>query len=218
MSNQKRQYRMTRRAEAERRTRLRITESTVALHQTLGPAHTSVSAVARRAGVRRSTVYRHFPDEHSMFSACSSYWMAANPFPDISGWKVIDDSGVRLMSALRELYAHYRRTDRMMSNILRDEATMPIVKQMLGGYRDYLGAARDVLMSGRGVREPARQQVRAAIGHALTFGTWRSLAHEQGLSDSQAAGLMCRLVAAAPGTSARRRTVLRNTLRNQTVR
>ena len=126
MSDQKRQYRMMRRAEAERRTRLRITESTVALHQTLGPARTSVSAVARRAGVRRSTVYRHFPDEHSMFSACTSYWMAANPFPDINCWKVIDDSGVRLMSALRELYAHYRRTERMMSNILRDEATMPM--------------------------------------------------------------------------------------------
>ena len=214
MTDQKRKYRMTRRAEAEQRTRLLITESTVALHQSLGPARTSVSAVARRAGVRRSTVYRHFPDEHSIFSACTSYWMAANPFPDMNRWKAIDDSGARLMSALTELYAHYRRTERMMSNILRDEATMPIVRQMLGGYRDYLGAARDVLMSGTGAREPARQQVRAAIGHALTFGTWRSLAREQGLSDSQAAGLMCRLVAAAPGTPARRRTVLRN----QTVR
>jgi len=218
MADQKRQYRMLRRAEAEQRTRLRITESTVALHATLGPARTSVSAVARRAGVRRSTVYRHFPDEHSLFSACTSYWTAANPFPDINRWKAIDNSAVRLTSALRELYAHYRRTERMMSNILRDEAAMPIVKRMLGGYRDYLCAARDVLMSGRGMREPARQQAFAAIGHALTFGTWRSLAHEQGLTDSQAAGLMCRLVAAAPGTSGRRRTTQRKPSRNLTVR
>jgi AcrR family transcriptional regulator len=218
MTDQKRQYRMMRRAEAEQRTRLRITESTVQLHGTLGPARTSVSAVARRAGVRRSTVYRHFPDEHSLFSACTSYWTAANPLPDINRWKAIDDSAVRLMSALRELYAHYRRTERMMSNILRDEATKPIVKRMLGGYRDYLCAARDALMSGRGVREPARREVCAAIGHALTFGTWHSLAREQRLTDSQAAGLMCRLVAAAPGTSARRRTTQRNPSRNQTVR
>lgn len=204
MADQKREYRMIKRAEAERRTRMRITESTVALHETLGPARTSVSAVARRAGVRRSTVYRHFPDEHSLFSACTSYWTAANPFPDMNRWKTIDDSAVRLMSALRELYAHYRRTEHMVSNILRDEATMPIVRRMLKGYRDYLSAARDALMIGRAVRQPARHQVFAAIGHALTFGTWRSLAREQGLTDSQAAGLMCRLVAAASGASTRR--------------
>lgn len=199
MTDQKRQYRMKRRAEAEQRTRLRITESTVELHGTLGPSRTSISAVAQRAGVRRSTVYRHFPDEASLFSACTSYWTAANPFPDVDGWVTIDDPAVRLMAALRELYAHYRRTERMMSNILRDEATMPIVKRMLGGYRDYLTAARDTLMNGRGLRGPAHQRVLAAIGHALTFGTWRSLAREQGLTDLQAADLMCRLVAAAAG-------------------
>ena len=84
-----------------------------------------------------------------------------------------------------------------MSNILRDEATMPILGRMLGGYRDHLTAARDTLMSGRGVRGPARRRVQAAVGHALTFGTWRSLAREQGLTDSQASGLMGRLIAAA---------------------
>lgn len=205
MADQKRPYRMLQRAEAERRTRLRITESTVALHGTLGPAHTSVSAVARHAGVRRSTVYRHFPDEHALFSACTSYWLEAHPFPDINRWTAIDDSAIRLMSALRELYAHYRRTERMMRNILRDEDTMPVVKRMLGGYRNYLSAARDALMSGSGVRGPARQQVLAAIGHALTFGTWHSLTREQGLTDTRAAGWMCHLVAAAPGLPARRR-------------
>jgi hypothetical protein len=61
------------------------------------------------------------------------------------------------MAALGELYAHYRRTERMMSNILRDEETMHIVKRMLGGYRDYLTAARDALKSGRRGRGRARQ-------------------------------------------------------------
>src|SRR5262249_18443489 len=162
MAGQKRKYRKKRRAEAEQRTRVRITESAVELHGMLGPARTSVSAVARHAGVRRSTVYRHFPDEHSLFAACTSYWMAANPFPDINRWKAIDDSAVRLGSALGELYAYYRRTERMMSNVLRDERTMPLVKRMLGGYRDYLSAARDALMIGRGVRGLARRQVCAA--------------------------------------------------------
>jgi AcrR family transcriptional regulator len=204
MADQKRKYRKMRRAEAEQRTRMRITESTVELHRTLGPAHTSVSAVARHAGVRRSTVYRHFPDEDSLFSACTSSWRASNPFPDINRWKAIDDSAARLTIALSELYAYYRRTERMMSNVLRDERTMPIVKRMLGGYRDYLDAARDALMIGRGVRGPARRQVLAAVGHALTYSTWHSLSREQGLTDSQAAGLMCRSVTSAPDTSARR--------------
>jgi AcrR family transcriptional regulator len=208
LTDQKRQYRMKRRAEAEQRTRLRITESAVELHGTLGPSRTSISAVAQRAGVRRSTVYRHFPDEASLFSACTSYWFAANPFPDLDGWATIDDPAVRLMAALRELYAHYRRTKRMMSNVLRDE-TMPIVRRMLGGYRDYLTAARDTLMSGRGVRGAAHQRVLAAIGHALTFGTWRSLARDQGLTDFQAADLMSRLVAAAAASSARPRAAKR---------
>ena len=217
MTDQKRQYRMRRRAEAEQRTRLRITESTVELHRTLGPARTSVSAVARHAGVRRSTVYRHFPDEHSLFSACTSYWTAANPLPDIGRWAAINDPAVRLTRALMELYGHYRRTERMMSSILRDEPTMPIVKRMLKAYRDYLSEARQALMSGRDVRGRAREQVLAAIGHALTFGTWRSLAREQGLTDSQVAGLICRVVATALGTSARRRATSRNPSRNQTV-
>src|SRR5258708_35777865 len=107
------------RAELEEATRLRLAESAADLHATLGPARTSISAVAQRAGVRRSTVYRHFPDEASLFFACTSYWMAAHPFPDVRRSVAIDDPAVRLMAALRELYAQYRRTERMMRNILR---------------------------------------------------------------------------------------------------
>ena len=68
MTDQKRTYRKRQRADAEAETRRRITESTVELHGTLGPSRTSISAVAQRAGVRRSTVYRHFPDERSNLS------------------------------------------------------------------------------------------------------------------------------------------------------
>ena len=197
MSDQRRPYRMRRRAELEQRTRQRITESTVELHGTVGPARTSISAVAERAGVRRSTVYRHFPDEAALFAACTSHWMAANPLPDIGRWAAIDDPDERLRRALQELYAHYRRTERMMENVLRDEATVSIVKRMLGGYRDYITAARGTLMGGRRVRGRERRRVLAAIGHALAFATWRSLVREQGLDDSQASELMCRLVLAA---------------------
>jgi AcrR family transcriptional regulator len=197
MTDQKRPYRMKRRAELEERTRRRITESAVELHGTVGPARTSISAVAAGAGVRRSTVYRHFPDEAALFTACTSHWMAANPLPQIERWAAIENPDERLRSALQELYAHYGRTERMMENVLRDEATMSIIKRMLGGYRDYIAAARDALMGGGRARGGERRRVLAAIGHALAFTTWRSLVREQGLGDSQATDLMCRLVASA---------------------
>jgi hypothetical protein len=85
----------------------------------------------------------------------------------------------------------------MLENIMRDEATTPNVKRMFRGFRDYVARAGDTLMPGRRTRGGARTRVRAAIGHALAFSTWRSLVREQGLDDGQAADLMCRLVAAA---------------------
>jgi AcrR family transcriptional regulator len=197
MSAQKRPYRMTRRAELEEETRTRITESTVALHEQLGPARTSISAVAERAGVRRSTVYRHFPDEAALFAACSSHWRAANPPPDLAAWAAIADPAARTEVALGDLYAFYRRTEAMYASLLRDEPVMPIVQRLLRGFHDYLKAIEGTLMAGRGLRGGAARRTRAAIGHAAAFPTWRSLTHDQGLSDGEAVALMCRLVAGA---------------------
>jgi AcrR family transcriptional regulator len=184
---------MRRRAELEEQTRRRITEATVELHGTLGPARTSISAIAERAGVRRSTVYRHFPDETSLFAACSAHFLEANPVPDIATWEQVHDPDVRLRVALGEFYARYRRTRGMLENILRDEPTMPVVARTFSRQRRYMAAAVDVLVAGR----DERPEVRAAIGHAVAFSTWRSLTVEQGLDDTAAAALMCRLVAAA---------------------
>jgi AcrR family transcriptional regulator len=202
MSDEKRSYTMRRRAELEEQTRRRITESAVALHGSVGPAQTSISALAEHAGVRRSTVYRHFPDEASLFAACSAHWLADNPVPDLGRWAAIADPDERLRSALAELYARHRRTETMMANLLRDEPTVPTVAEHLAGYHGYMAAAADVLMTGRKARGRRRARVRAAVGHALAFSTWRSLAREQGLADAEAVDLMCALVAAAPAERA----------------
>ena len=188
MTDQKRTYRMKARAEAQEATRLRITESAVALHGSLGPSRTSMSAVAEHAGVRRSTLYRHFPDEDALFDACSAHWAAQNPPPDPTPWTEIEDPAERLHTALGELYPWYRRSEQMISNILRDIA-MPVVAKNAVGFLAYLDAVHALLMKGRG----RSQATRAAIGHALAFTTWRSLAREQELSDRAAADLMCRL-------------------------
>src|SRR3954468_14202410 len=121
MSVEKRRYRMTRRAELEEETRRRITESAVALHEELGPAQTSISAIAERAGVRRSTVYRHFPDEDALFDACWSPWRAANPPPDPRTWSSTEAPAERMRTALLELYAFYGSTETMYASLLRDE-------------------------------------------------------------------------------------------------
>src|SRR5882757_4866142 len=136
MADQKRRYVMKRRAELEERTRARITESTVELHDTLGPSRTSISAIAERAGVRRSTVYRHFPDEDALFAACSSHWRAANPPPHPGAWAAIADPAERTETALRELYAFYTRTRSMYESLLRDEPVVPVVQRLL---RDFHG-------------------------------------------------------------------------------
>jgi AcrR family transcriptional regulator len=195
MVDQKRPYRMKRRAELEEETRRRITESAVHLHGTVGPAHTTVSALAEHAGVRRSTVYRHFPDEATLFKACTAHWVARNPVPDIGGWAGIEDPDERLRTALEALYPYYRQTARMLENLLRDEPVSPIVQENFASYHQYLAAARDVLMRGRRARGARRDELSAALGHALAFATWRSLALDEGLDDAQAAALMCRLVA-----------------------
>jgi AcrR family transcriptional regulator len=197
MSDKKRPYKMKRRAELEAQTRQRITESAVELHGTLGPARTSMKAVAEKAGVPRSTVYRHFPDEEALFGACSAHWAAENPPPDISQWEKIDDPEERLHTALDELYAYYRRAGGMLDKLFRDEAQVPIVAELFAPFHQFLELIGEMLMRGRGLRGKARDRVRAAIGHALAFRTWQQLTEEQGLGDARAAELMRRLVGAA---------------------
>ena len=174
------------RADSQEQTRRRITESAVALHGSLGPSRTSISAVAEHAGVRRSTVYRHFSDEAALFDACTAHWAAANPPPDLRAWAAIADPGERLGQALRELYAYYGRTADMLANLFRDETTVPLVAERFAAFHGYLDAARDTLMAGRGLRGAARRRTRAALGHALSFATWKSLVREQGLGDAEA--------------------------------
>jgi AcrR family transcriptional regulator len=197
MSDEKRSYRMRRRAELEELTRLRITESAVELHETLGPARTSISGIAERAGVRRSTVYRHFPNEEALFAACSSHWRAANPPPDAQAWAAIEDPAARTETALRELYAFYGRTRGMYTSLLRDELLVPAAERRMRDYYRYLQTIEDVLLAGRGLRGRAARRTRAAIGHALAFATWQSLSQVRGLTDEDAVSLMGLLVAGA---------------------
>lgn len=202
MTDEKRRYTKMARAQQEDETRRRITESAIELHGTLGPARTSISAVAEHAGVRRSTVYRHFPDEMALFAACSSHWNARNVPPDVRAWAAIDDQEERVRTALGELYGYYRRTEYMLANLLRDEPTSPVVRDVFRPYHVYLAAARDALVAGSGVRGNARRRALAAASHAVALRTWQSLT-VSGLTDPEAVHLMTTLIMGECGSQPR---------------
>jgi AcrR family transcriptional regulator len=197
---ERRHYRKRRRAELEEETRLRITEAAVELHGSVGPARTTISAVAERAGVQRATVYRHFTDEAALFDACSSHWMERHPLPDLSAWDAIADPDARLRSALRDLYGWYARGEYMLEKTTRDVTLVPALQPSMDAFAAWLGPATDSLVRGRPERGARRRRVRAAVGHALSFGTWRSLVREQGLPEPEASELMAGLVSAAAQT------------------
>jgi len=194
-----RRYRKRRRADQERRTHERITEAAVRLHGTLGPARTSVSAVAKEAGVQRATVYRHFPDEVSLFAACTAHYWATNPMPDPGAWSSISGSEGRLRHALGEIYGFFRRSEGMLEKTSRDAPLVEAMARPTTEFRGYLNAAAAAIIAGRPERGQARRRVQAAVGHAVSFPTWQSLVRQQGLEDAEAVAVMAALVEAAGG-------------------
>jgi AcrR family transcriptional regulator len=192
----KRKYEMKKRAEEVAGTHLRITEAAIELHGSVGPSRTTMSAVAKRAGVERRTLHRHFPTEADLFAACSAHWFAAHPWPDLGEWRAIRDPEKRLEQALDELYAYYERTERMFSNVLRDAELLAFARDAVAPLHAYLDAAADALITGRPLRGRRRHLVRAALRHALDFSTWRSLSWN-GIERADAVRLATALVDAA---------------------
>jgi AcrR family transcriptional regulator len=194
----RRKYELKKRAEEMAETHRRITEAAIELHGTVGPSRTTLSAVARRAGVERRTLYRHFPSEADLFAACSTHYFSANPWPDLGAWRAIRDPRQRLERALDELYAYYERTEPMFSNVLRDAELVDVARDAVAPLHGYLEEAAEILAGGRRARGRRRQLLRGALLHALAFSTWRTLT-ANGIGRSDAARLVTALVDAADG-------------------
>jgi AcrR family transcriptional regulator len=189
MVSKKRPYQKAKRAEDEWRTRERIVNAAENLHGTLGPARTTVSAVAGRAGVTRATIYRHFPTEESLFLACSRHWLSRQRLPEPDAWRAIEDPVERLRTGLMDIYRFYRRGEQMMANIHRDTDVVPAVVVAARRSREQLWL--DTLLAPQPGR---RKAVQAAIAHATAFTTWQSLCRRQGLSHRSAVELMVGMV------------------------
>jgi AcrR family transcriptional regulator len=168
-----RPYRMRKRAEAVDETRQRIVEAAVALHTSVGPAQTTISALAEHAGVTRVTVYRHYPDEESLLRDCTAHWAALHPGPDVEAWLRIADPRSRARTAIADLYAWYDANGADLIPIFRDIDAMPATSQ--AEMRAQEGALADVLVTGTSARGRARTRLRAAAAHVTSLWTWRSL-------------------------------------------
>jgi AcrR family transcriptional regulator len=192
---------MHRRAEQVDGTRLRITEAAVRLHTTVGPAETSIAAVAEEAGVTRLTVYRHFADLDALFEACTAHWLAQNPPPDAAAWSAIPDFEERARHAFGELYGWYRDHADELYPIYRDMAAMPASAQREREVQNWMLA--DALLAGHAGADTGPggegKLLRAVARHLVDFRTWRSLAFQQGLDAREAIDVAVRLLTAVQG-------------------
>jgi AcrR family transcriptional regulator len=189
-------YHMRKRADNIDHTRQRIVEATVDLHGSIGPADTSVTAIAKKAGVTRLTVYRHFPDTDTLFTACTQHWMAAQALPDANAWARIDDPLQRVRTALADVYRFYAEGEPMLTRVHHDWDILPdppraALTRLATHHRDLLLAPFTTRAS------TGRRRLRAALAHALAFPTWQSLCREQGLRANEAIDLLTAMVATA---------------------
>jgi AcrR family transcriptional regulator len=184
-----RTYTLKRRAEQQEQTRQRIVEAAVDLHGSVGPAQTTVSMIAERAGVQRHTFYAYFPDERSLLLACSGLVAERDPLPDAEAWRAIDDPDERLRAGIGALYDWYERNASLAACVLRDAEHHPLVREVVElRMGKSLAACHEVL----GAKLNARQ--RALLHLALSFFTWRSLTKESGLKPAAAVAVMVQAI------------------------
>ena len=200
MSTQKakiRKYELKARAESQERTRQRIAKAAAELHEEVGPAATTVAEIARRAGVSRLTVYKHFPDNAALYPACAAHHLAENPLPDFGAALAPEHPVDRVRSLLRMVYADwYRDWGQMMRNLQRDRRSDPALDEFMSANSDAaLAGLAEGAVAGFDLERDQAERVRSLIRVALDFWTWDRLTGE-GMDDEAAAELMTEAIAA----------------------
>ena len=184
-----RTYTLKKRAEQQAETRQRIVEAAFELHSTVGPSETTLSMIAEKAGVQRHTLYAHFPDERSIFQACSGLGHQRDPSPTADAWRGISGGTERLTAALTDIYGWYERNAQLLSNVMRDVDRHPMVQEIQKtrvapvrkGWNDVLG-------------EGLNADQRVMLQVALSFFTWRTLVKQSGVKQAAAVTLMVQAV------------------------
>ncbi len=187
-----RTYTLKKRAEQQAETRRRIVEATIELHGSVGPANTTYSMIAERAGVQRHTLYAHFPDERSLGLACSGLHLERDPLPDAESWRGIADRRERLTTGLAAIYDWYGRSADLLACVLRDAEFHPLTQEITAiRFVPKIAAWHEVL--GEGLDDKQR----AMLPLAISFYSWRSLTREGALAAPDAVAVMVQAIAAA---------------------
>lgn len=182
-------YTLGKRAEKQAETRQRIVEAVVELHGTVGPARTTMSRIAERAGVQRHTLYAHFPDERSLLMACTGHVLEHAPPPDAEAWCDIADPRERLRTGLRALYGWYEPNAQLFACVARDIEHHELLREADElRFGPPMAAIRDVLGQDLSAEQGALLVV------ALSFHTWRTLVREGGLTTEAAVEAMVRAI------------------------
>lgn len=171
----KRKYTKTLRAEKQDETRERIVEATVKLHEKLGPAKTSIKAIAEAAGVQRLTVYRHFPDDVSLFQACTSHYLGIHPPPNMAEWAELENASERSYTALLAFYRYYSQTHKMWGVAYRDVDDVEALQEPMGQFEAYIDMVNDDLVKAWNQSHNVKKQLQITLRHALRFSTWQSM-------------------------------------------
>jgi AcrR family transcriptional regulator len=187
-----RTYTLRKRAEQQAETRRRIVEATIELHSSVGPANTTFSMIAERAGVQRHTLYAHFPDERSLSLACSGLHYERDPLPSAAAWREIGDTRERLATGLRAIYDWYGRNEMLVACVLRDAEIHPLTQEIVQlRFVPFATAWTEVLGAGLN----AKQGVMLRL--AISFYCWRTLARESGLGQSATVEAMVQAIESA---------------------
>lgn len=189
-----RTYTKKRRAEQEAETRQRIIEAAVELHSSIGPARTTISMVAERAGVQRHTLYAHFPQERDLLMACSGHTAEKFPPPDAKVWQAIVDPNERLATGLSAIYGWFADNAPRLSAVLRDAEHHMLTREIstlrfgpvMKSWNEVLGAKLNT-------------KQRALLRLALSFFTWRTLTRDAGLKQKDAVAVMVQVIGCAKG-------------------
>lgn len=184
-----RKYTKTRRAQQQDETRARIVEATVKLHESLGPAQTSIKAIAEAAGVQRLTVYRHFPDDAALFEACTTRYLELHPPPQPAAWADIEHPVERTDAAVLAFCRYYRQTEPMWRVAYRDVEQVAALQVPMERFEAYLDQVADDLLQTWHTTRAARKSLKLTLRHALRFATWQSLKNAK-LGDRQIAELV----------------------------
>ena len=189
----KRKYQQKARADQAQETRQRIVDATVKLHEELGPANTPIKAIAEEAGVQRLTVYRHFPDDASLFEACTSHWLSLHPPPQVADVADSANAAVQTEQTLLAVYRYYRHTERMWTVAYRDVGEVEALQGPMGMVETYFDNLRNELVTAWKPDKEKRKQLSTTLRHCLRFSTWCSLKTDK-LSDKKMAELVMRWV------------------------